>query len=107
MMMRLQLGSFGKAADQPAAVSNETVLHVNAAALSHRQAAQRRDDSLCAKKGMRQYGVAGVAVGERDAAQAIDGDDMLVRENHVVQEVDGFNDNRRDRCGKVPVRVAG
>ena len=56
---------------------------------------------------MRQYGVAGVAVGERDAAQAIDGDDMLVRENHVVQEVDGLNDDRGDRCGKVPVRVAG
>ncbi len=89
MIVEPKLRRFCKITDQPIKISNESISHMNATEF-YRQAPQGRDDSLRAEKWMRQNRVASVAVSKSDTTHAVNGDEMLVRENHVVQKVDWF-----------------
>jgi hypothetical protein len=76
---------------------------MNSAIVSNRKAAQRLDDGLCSKEGVGQHGMVCDAVTESNAMQTVDCDDVLLRENDIVQEVDGLCDNGRQRRGEAPI----
>ncbi len=99
---RLRMAS--KVANQTTFIPNEAEFGMNSAIVSNRKAAQRVDDCLCSKERVGQHWMVCDAMAESDAIQAVDCDDVVMRENDVVQVVDGLCDlGGRQRRGEAPI----
>lgn len=76
---------------------------MNSAIFCNWKAPQRLDNRLCSKEGVGQHGMVVDAVAEGDAMQAVDCDNVLARQNYIVQVVDGLSDNGRYGRGETPI----